>query len=184
MSESHSMKDLETKIKVVSDHSELDFILNHDWYSYNEEIGQAMEVITEITQMFKDNIEAGIEFGTELIADRDRSMQEYYLARNSNLASMQLINNIIFEEMGKNEYIIGPDVGHFYPLCVEYGRKEVRPVNPNVKFLRWETLSGVVVYSKYSSATEPSPFMAPAFEDMVNNAEEILRRSIDSYTNF
>ena len=84
------------------------------------------------------------------------------------------------EEKSETNYIIGTNITHFYPLCVEFGRGEVRPIR--AKALHWFTLSGTEIFSQYSSPAPPRPFVKPAFEETNNRAVDIVKVAIYNAT--
>ena len=84
------------------------------------------------------------------------------------------------EELSDTSYLVGTSITHFYPLCVEKGRGEVRPVN--AKVLHWFTLSGNEVFSMYSSPAPPRPFVKPAYEQTQSEAQDIIQKSIFNQT--
>ena len=60
---------------------------------------------------------------------------------------------------------------------LDVGRKEVRPINR--KFLRWISHpSGVIIFSRYSRATQPSNIMRTAATVAMSKAPEIAQRTI------
>lgn len=175
----HDVEELYTIVEGHTDTSDLDLIINFDWG--DSEIVEVMQPLVDIAKSYKEGIEAGLEQGIFELADRDRSLQELTLGLHGNIASMTLVQSIEVREMGDTSYLIGANVPHFYPLCIEFGRGPVYPIN--FKYLHYFTLSGVEIFSKYSSPYEAHPFVEPAFEDTVNNAEEIVMRCIANATN-
>lgn len=140
-------------------------------------------LFSEIADIFKelaDGLNKGAEEGAKELAERVRSLQELFIAMNNSIHSRRLIGSIDVEG-GGTEYTIGTNISELYPLAVELGRKEVTPVNK--KALRWVTLSGAVVFSKYSGPTNPAPFSQPAYEQGLDEAEEIIGGAIDNVIN-
>ena len=148
-------------------------IIDMDWG--DGAVDEVMSPFVEYAKQIKDVINEACKKSSKDMAERQKSLQEYFLGVNGNIASMKLIRSITFKEadVGENAYLIGPNVAHFYPLCIEYGRGPVYPIN--AKYLHYFTLSGVEIFSKYSSPTEPSPFVEPSFEEIVSEAEDIVR---------
>lgn len=170
----HNVEELYTTVSVSSDTPDLDQIIEFNWG--DSEISDLMSPLIEWAEEIRRGIEEGTIRGGELVADRDRSLQELTLGLHGNVASMALVQSITVKEAGDNQYLIGANVSHFYPLCIEFGRGHVEPVN--VEWLHYFTLSGVEIWSKYSRPYEAHPFVEPAYEDIVSNAEEIVMRCV------
>ena len=175
----HDVEELYTNIKVTTDTSDLDQIINMDWG--DAEINQIMSPLVKRAKKYKSQIEKGAEKGVKELADRDRSLQELALALHGNIFSGKLIQNIKVKEISKREYNIGPNVAHFYPLCIEFGRGPVYPIR--FGFLHWTTLGGEEVYAKKAGPSEPYPFVKPAFEDIDREAESVIMRCIGDVAN-
>ena len=93
----------------------------------------------------------------------------------------RLLNSIDIEDESDTSYVIGTNITEFYPLCVEKGRGEVRPIR--AQYLHWFTLSGKEIFSKYSSPAKPRPFVKPAFEETSRRALDIVIGAIYNATN-
>lgn len=91
----------------------------------------------------------------------------------------EMANSIMIEEQG-NTAIVGTTArssdGFPYPLSVEFGRKEVVPIR--AKVLRWINEDGMTVFSKYSSAVAPRPFVEPSINETLNQVEDIVNKVI------
>ena len=174
----HNVEELYSIINVKVDTPDLDIIINFDFGDIDAE----MQPYKDLVKFYKNRIEEGAKQGAKDIAERNKSMQELAIARNGNIASGTLLNNIEIRKQGSDyEYMMGPNVAHFYPLCIEFGRGDVYPIN--YKFLHFFTLSGVEVFTKHSSPSRPYPFVQPAFEDMISNAKELIEEAIANATN-
>ena len=138
------------------------------------------EPAVEIAKRYKKGIEEGAKTGAKTIAQVDKSLQELAIATNATMFSNKLLNSIEITEESETNYIIGTNIAHFYPLCVEKGRREVVPIR--AKFLHWFTLSGNEIFSKYSSPAPPRPFVKPAFEETNNRAVDIVKEAIYNAT--
>ena len=172
----HDVEELYTDVRVVTEFDTLDLIIDFDWG--NDELASTMSPLVDMAKEIKKVYENGVKQGIEEIADKNRSWQELAIAVNGNIASGALINNIKTRKIDDFEYLIGPNIAHFYPLCIEFGRGDVYPIN--FKYLHYFTLSGVEVFSKHSKPSRPYPFVEPAFEKTVQEAEEIMKRCIDN----
>lgn len=169
--------ELDTKVNVSLDTSELDELiqlLNGD---------PIFQPAIEIAERYKKGIEEGSKLGAKTIAETDKSLQELAIASNATFTTAEnggLLRSIEIEDESDISYVVGTNITHFYPLCVEKGRGEVRPVYK--KFLHWFTLSGVEVFSKYSSPAPPRPFVKPAFEETSQRAVDIVKEAIYNAT--
>lgn len=89
----------------------------------------------------------------------------------------EMANSIMIEEQG-NTAIVGATArgsnGFPYPLSIEFGRREVVPVR--AKVLRWVTKDGMTVFSKYSSAVTPMPFVEPSINETLYQVENIVSK--------
>ena len=175
----HDVEELYTIVEGQAETSDLDEIIQFDWG--DAEITDVMQPLVDIARGYKEGIEKGLERGLFELADRDRSLQELTLGLHGNVASMQLVQNIKVKNETDTQYLVGADVAHFYPLCIEFGRGPVYPIN--YPLLHYYTLSGVEVWAKSSRPYEAHPFVEPAYEDIVANAEEIVMRCIVDATN-
>lgn len=79
---------------------------------------------------------------------------------------------------GEGSYIVGTsahsDKGFPYPMSIETGRKEVRPINPGVKFLHWVD-DGQHIFAKKSRATDADPYV----DKGISNAWRRIEDNID-----
>ena len=166
--------ELDTQVNVSLDTSELDELIQF------LDGDPVFTPAIELAEKYKKGIEEGAKEGAETIAKRNKSLQELAIATNATMASMNLLNSIEIEEQSDTSYLIGTTITHFYPLCVEKGRGEVRPVN--AKVLHWFTLSGNEVFSMYSSPAPPRPFVKPAYEQTQSEAKNIVETCIFNQT--
>ena len=175
MAGQHEMEELYSLIEVKVDTSDLDNIIEFDWGS--AEASDLMKPLTDIAEHYKKAYEKAGDDGALEIADRLRSLQELAIGLHGNIASGNLLNSITVAKKGEG-YFVGTDIAHFYPLCIEFGRGDVYPIN--YEYLHYFTLSGVEVFSKHSRPSEPYPFVEPAFKTTMGEVEEILMRCIDN----
>ena len=168
--------ELDTEVNVKLDTSELDELIQ----LLNEDPIFAPAV--EIAERYKRGLEEGSKLGAKTIAETDKSLQELAIGTNATFtdAGGGLLRSIEIQDESDTNYIIGTNITHFYPLCVEFGRSEVRPVN--AKVLHWFTLSGNEVFSMYSSPAPPRPFVKHAFEETSNRAVDIVKEAIFNAT--
>ena len=166
--------ELDTEVNVNLNTDELDGLIE---VLSNDPIFQPA---VEIAQRYKNGIIEGAKTGAKTIAQVDKSLQELAIATNATMFSNKLLNSIEITEESETNYIIGTNITHFYPLCVEKGRREVRPIR--AKFLHWFTLSGTEIFSKYSSPAPPRPFVKPAYEETSNRAVDVVKEAIYNAT--
>ena len=170
--------ELDTKVNVnlnVNDLDELiEFLKDDDIFA----------PAVEIAERYKNGITEGAKQGAKRIAETVKSLQELAIATNATFTTTEnggLLKSIEIEEESETSYVVGTNITHFYPLCVEKGRGEVRPIYK--KFLHWYTLSGDEIFSKYSSPAPARPFVKPAFEEASNRASDIVKEAIYNATN-
>lgn len=168
-------EELDTSVNVDVDTSELNDLI--DLLGGDPVFKPAVE----IAEMFKKGIEEGSKNGASEIARTVKSLQELMIATNATIFYGDLLNSIEIEEESETSYLIGTTIKHFYPLCIENGRGEVRPIR--AKALHWFTLSGIEIFSQYSSPAPPRPFVKPAFEQTQSRAIDIIKTEIYNATN-
>ena len=169
--------ELDTEINVSLDTTELDELIQF------LEGDPIFKPAVEIAERYKKGLEDGSKIGARKIAETDKSLQELAIATNATFTTANsggLLRSIEIEDESDTSYVVGTNIAHFYPLCVEFGRSEVRPIR--AKVLHWFTLSGDEVFSKYSSPAPPRPFVKPAYEETNNRAVDIVKEAIYNAT--
>ena len=169
--------ELDTEVNVNLNTDELDELI--DFLSGDEIFAPAVEMALR----YKNGIVEGGKTGAKSIAEVNKSLQELAIATNATFTTTEnggLLRSIEIEYKSDTNYIVGTNITHFYPLCVEKGRREVRPIR--AKFLHWFTLSGIEIFSKRSSPAPPRPFVKPAFEETTNRAKDIVSEAIYNAT--
>lgn len=168
--------ELDTNINVSLDTTELDELIDF----LNGE--PALKPAVEIAERYKKGLEDGSKEGAKTIAKVNKSLQELAIATNATFTDAKggLLRSIEIEEESDTSFIVGTTIAHFYPLCVEKGRGDVRPIK--AKALHWFTLSGNEVFSQYSSPAPPRPFVKPAYEETTNRAVDIVKEAIYNAT--
>ena len=169
-----SWDELDTRVNVTLNTDELDELI--DLLSDEPVLKPALIIALR----YKNGIKEGSKIGAQKIAQTVKSLQELSIATNATIFNGNLLNSIEIEDESETSYIIGTTIAHFYPLCVEKGRREVRPIN--AKYLHWFTLSGEEIFSKYSSPAPPRPFVKPAFEQTESRAGDIVKEGIYNAT--
>ncbi|AMK16320.1 hypothetical protein [Methanobrevibacter olleyae] len=169
--------ELDTEINVNVDTSDLDQLID---LINSSDLSEVFAPATEIFTDLKKGIEDGSSKGAKELAERTKSLQELTIGLNGSIARGALLNSINVEETGDRSYLVGTSIEHFYPLTIEKGRGAVVPVTK--KFLHYYTLSGVEIFSKYSSPTSPKPFVELAYQQVLGEAEDIIWRNIANVT--
>ena len=165
--------ELDTKVNVNLNTDELDEFIEF------LESDPVLKPAVELAQKYRNGIVEGSKIGAKRVSEANKSFQELAIASNATFTSTSegsLLRSIEIEKESETSFIIGTNIAHFYPLCVERGRREVRPVYK--KFLHWYTLSGDEVFSKYSSPAPPRPFVKPAYERTVSEGVDIVKEAI------
>ena len=163
-------EELDTEVNVELDTTELDDLID----LLGDE--SVFKPAVEIAERYKKGLNEASKTSARTIAETNKSLQELAIATNSTMASMSLLNSIEITEESPTDIVIGTNITHFYPLCVELGRGEVRPIR--AKMLHWFTLSGNEIFSFYSSPAPPRPFVKPAFEETSRRAVDIVKVAI------
>lgn len=96
------------------------------------------------------------------------------LQNNAHVYTGELNASIGILESGPNFVVVGSRLP--YAGYIEYGRGPVRPVN--AKFLHYFTKDGKEIFSKYSKATEPSPFLEPAVISKTSQFQDIVAEQV------
>lgn len=172
------MDDLRPIVSVKLDTSELDNAANMS--TGDADLDWALEPLTDLFSEASNLMNTGADKAAEELSNRLRSLQEWYIASNKSIQSGALVTSIDALETDERTYEVGTVLAEFYPLCIEYGRNEVVPVH--AKALRW-FVNGDPVFSKYSRATNPKPYVQPAFEKVDSEAETIVLEAINNVIN-
>lgn len=157
----------------------LDLSVIDDGINRAESLDDCFSPVVEILNQFKSDIEEGVKNGSQEIAERTKSIQEEIISANGSVASGQLLGSIEIEQNSDYNYTIGTTIEDFYPLVVEKGRGAVVPVN--AKYLHFY-VDGSEVFTKYSSPSEPRPFVEPTFMRIENEAIDIIRGNLSNVT--
>lgn len=165
--------ELDTEISVDNDLTDLDMLLSLD-----DDYG-VFEPLHEIVEDLKSSIEEGTQRGVYELSVKNISFQEKWINQNCKNPSGILATSIIGDEEDDGYTIItGTIINHIYPMSVEYGA-DIYPVTASVlRFPAPDDWDGDVdedgfVYLK--EAHPPAhPFVAPAYDDTVEIAEEIM----------
>lgn len=109
------------------------------------------------------------QLGNDIVSDAKSNLQNNTHVYTGELnASIRILNET------KDSLEVGSDIP--YAGYIEYGRGPVRPVN--AKFLHYFTKDGKEIFSKFSKATEPSPFLEPAVINKTNKFVDIFAENM------
>jgi len=106
----------------------------------------------------EESLEGDLQQALVLLADDIIQEARSNLQNDAHVYTSELLNSIGILGVGENYIIIGSNLP--YAVYIEYGRGPVRPIN--AKYLHYFTKDGKEIFSKFSKATEPSPFLEPA----------------------
>lgn len=128
--------------------------------------------LSDLVSTIEGNLnQALIILGDDIVQEARNNLQN-----DTHVYTGELNASIGILEAGPNFIVVGSRLP--YAGYIEYGRGPVRPVN--AKFLHYFTKDGKEIFSTYSKATEPSPFLEPAviiktsqFQDVV--AEQVTK---------
>ncbi len=163
--------ELDTELTVDNDVSALDDLIDA---CSDSEFGDIFADVEKIAEELKTAVDEGSKDGLEITAKRLMSRESRYASDKSHRAENSRASGVLASsiqvEGSDYQYIVGTNLQHFYPLCVEFGRGEVHPIPPK-KRLRFYGEGGYLIYPLFSSSAEPYPFVEPAFEEVVNLIE-------------
>ena len=165
--------ELDTELLVSNDTSALDDII--EACNSDSDFADIFEPALKIAEGLKPAIDDGSKEGIHIIAERLMNRESRYASdkqhrAKDSQASGLLASSIQVEAYSEYQYIVGTNLQHFYPLCVEYGRGEVHPIPPK-KRLRFYGKDGYLIYPLFTSEAQPYPFVQPAYDEVVQLIE-------------
>lgn len=141
------------------------------------------EVVSDLEKA-KSKIEQTKDPLAKTISQKLQSHQEQIISRKHHFTGM-MSNSVDITQDGDGVYLVGNTAtsvdGFPYPLAIENGRREVRPVN--AKYLRWWTgpyFTGDVVFAKYSNAVAPDPFVDQSINTTDGDVEELVNNFLNN----
>lgn len=161
-----SWDELDIEVTVELDTSDLDeaiSIASGDYFT---------DLVVDELESIKNELTVKSDELANTLAGRAKSLQELMISLNGTIGHGGLLNSISVEDNGDKSYLIGTNITHFYPLVVEKGRGEVRPVF--ARYLHYFTLSGKEIFSKYSKPFAGKPYVQPAYESLTREADSII----------
>lgn len=116
------------------------------------------------------DLEGDLQQALLILADDIIQEARSNLQNDAHVYTGELNSSIQVLESGSNFVTVGSLLP--YAGYIEYGRGPVRPIN--AKFLHYFTKDGKEIFSKYSKATDPSPFLEPAVISKSNMFKDIV----------
>lgn len=162
--------ELDIEITVDVDTTDLDKFSNLDSQLFGEIISKA--------ETIKKAFEDGSKRGVSEIAKRTKSIQEQALEDTGRhpYSRGRLSSSIQSEERDEYTFVVGTTIAHFYPLAVEKGRVEVRPIK--ARALHWVMPSGEEVFAMKSKATDGTPFVEPTYNFMSGVSQQLMELEV------
>lgn len=158
--------ELDIGIEVELDTTDLDNAINI--VGNNEYFA---DILTDELEQLKEELNQNSDELAEQLAEKGKSLQQLAIGMNGTIASGALFNSIELEADGERRYLVGTTINHFYPLVVEKGRGAVVPVR--AKVLHFFTQSGDEVFTKYSKPFSGKPYVEPAYQQLLSEADSI-----------
>jgi len=118
-----------------------------------------------ITSMDEDLDSALDQLANEIISEARSNLQN-----DTHVYTGELNASIKVLDKGSHYVIVGSELP--YAGYIEYGRGPVRPIN--AEYLHYFTKDGKEIFSKFSKATEPSPFLEPAVISKSNKFQDVV----------
>lgn len=164
--------------------------INTDFKSFDK----SLELIASdeiLSKCFTEAIEHLGEKRKELESQSDAlayRVSEYLSSFQSQIIAMKKVdtgmakNSVDIMKESLSSYLVGNTAtsveGFPYPLAIEKGRKEVRPID--ARALRWwDKDTGEIVFSKKSKAVAPYPFV----DGSIRKTEGKVSEAVDEYLN-
>lgn len=132
--------------------------------------------VDDIISAFKEKEEIITQ---EVALTLQSNEQQFIQARH--FVTGRMMNSVNIEQNG-NTAIVGAsavsDEGFPYPLAIEFGRREVVPVN--AKVLRW-VQDGMTIFAKQSGAVAPDPFVDMSITQTLSQVENIVNQQLGGF---
>ena len=164
-------EELDVKVEIEFDTNDIDNAIEICDEYFTEDVKEQLETLKNVYDT------AGKKASKD-IATRVRSFQQQFITDLDEhpYASGMLGSSITEEQEDDTTWIIGTRINHIYPMAVEYGRKEIVPINAKVLF--FYALSGEPVFTTRVGPAEPRPYVQPAYEKADAIADELVIRYI------
>lgn len=167
------LDELAVTVKGELDINGIDTLINE---LENNDLGLFQSLIPRLEQ-FKKDLQNATTAGVGKVAETLKESEIAFIQANNSIHSGKLLGSITVEQAGEMEYRVGTNLEEFYPLCVELGRGEVRPLGPGYP-LHWIDKSGQDVFRYYAGPAEPKPFVAPAIVAAKTNITDIMSEEV------
>ena len=136
----------------------------------NDEYG-IFEPLKGIVENHKSMIENGTKRAVRELANKDRYYQEKWINKNCKNPSGVLASSVGYSDEEDYSITVGTVISHIYPMSIEYGHREIVPIRAKALAFYWD---GELIFRKRVRATDPRPFVAPAYDDTEQIADQIL----------
>lgn len=164
-------EELDTEISVELDFSDLDELVSE--FAGDEVFSD----LSNYVEKLKTGWDKGSQKAVAELSNRNRSFQELYINRNCKNPSGMFASSITVIENSNYSYTIGTIINEIYPMSIEFGHREIVPVN--AKALAFYSDSGELIFRKRVSSTNPRPFVAPAYEDTLKITHDFFMLEIN-----
>jgi len=130
----------------------------------------SMEYLSSLITSMDDDLDSALlKLANDIISEARSNLQN-----ETHVYTGELNASIGVLEQAKHSITIGTTLP--YAWYIEYGRGPVRPVN--AKFLHYFTKDGKEIFSKFSKATEPSPFLEPAVISKSSKFQDVVVKQL------
>ena len=136
----------------------------------NTQFSSLDKVLSKVSKKIED----GVTNAVEELSDEIANFQKNTLISNGNVKTGKLLNSIVANVKGLSS-TIGSTLDGYSPSVIEYGRKEVYPVN--AQCLHYIS-DGKEYFVKSVSAYEGNPYVQPSYEYGKSIAKEIVLKNI------
>jgi len=110
------------------------------------------------------------KIGQDIVQEAKSNLQN-----NANISTGSLLGSIEVKQITGDSLTVGSDLP--YAGIIEFGRGPVTP--KSVEFLSWiDKTTGKRVFSKYSKAVEPHPYLEPAVQTALKGLSGIYSEKI------
>lgn len=174
--------DLTTRITVNVHSESIDEAISR---MESDPISSQFTSVIEALSEKKSQLESLEEPVAYAVADRLSSNQETIISTKHYITGM-MANSVDISQDGR-DYLVGNTAtsydGFPYPMAIEFGRREVYPVER--KWLRWFEggIGGTPIFAKKSKSVQADPFVQPSIDTTIEDIEEIVSETLRGVLN-
>ena len=180
---------LDTLIEITFDEKDIDEAITI--YGQDEAFSEVTDYLRKLRKAFL----TASEQSAEDLSKRLVSFQQQIISEVCDNPSGMLSTSIEAKKETKYRYLVGTTINHIYPLALEYGRGEVRPIRAKALAF-YAPDEGVMTFSKgvsgltfgkaehglifrmRSKPAKPRPFVAPAYNKVKAISKGVVIRKI------